>query len=234
MAMGGEKNPFLLARPELISAKKKLALFSSTYDPLKTNLKGFEVYSMNPTEFREQLKNCCQIMLTSEELGALVLLFDTVCHCLLVCLFVSWFVEMILFNLICLFLWKDCDGRVNSQAFISEFLRLGNAERRRKVIHQRKVTEQLGRKKEQYQVEREKSLERLSVYTVSTSFTEEEAQSAYSKLALMAQSYEPQNSIALTVGLLFSPCFFRLRSSIHSLTFTVTHSTTFIVTLRHS
>lgn len=74
----GNHNPFLLSRPELVSAKKKLALVSSTYDPIKTNLKGFEVYSLSPTEFREQLRQCCQIFLTCEELGALVLLFDKV------------------------------------------------------------------------------------------------------------------------------------------------------------
>jgi hypothetical protein len=62
----------------LISAKKKLALVSSTYDPMKTNLKGFEVYSLTPTEFREQLRQTCQIILTNEELGALVILFDKV------------------------------------------------------------------------------------------------------------------------------------------------------------
>lgn len=89
MSIAGENNPFLLARPELISAKKKLSLFSSTYDPLKTNLKGFEVYSLTPTEFKEQLKNCCQIYLTSEELGALVLLFDKVFF------FLSFFLQSI-------------------------------------------------------------------------------------------------------------------------------------------
>jgi hypothetical protein len=74
----GNTNPFLLSRPELISAKKKIALVSSTYDPMKTNLKGFEVYSLSPTEFREQLRQTCQIILTSEELGALAILFDRV------------------------------------------------------------------------------------------------------------------------------------------------------------
>jgi hypothetical protein len=74
----GNANPFLLSRPELINAKKKIALVSSTYDPIKTNLRGFEVYSLSPTEFREQLRQSCQIILTSEELGALVILFDRV------------------------------------------------------------------------------------------------------------------------------------------------------------
>jgi hypothetical protein len=78
LSQSGNENPFLLARPELISAKKKLALVSSTYDPMKTNLKGFEVYSMSATEFREQLRQTCQIILTNEELGALVVLFDRV------------------------------------------------------------------------------------------------------------------------------------------------------------
>ena len=78
MSVAGENNPFLLSRRELISAKKKLSLFSSTYDPLKLSLKGFEAYSLTPTEFKEQLRNCFQINLTSEELGALILLFDKV------------------------------------------------------------------------------------------------------------------------------------------------------------
>jgi hypothetical protein len=71
-------NPYLLTRPELLSAKKKLGQSSATYDPSKTSLKGFEAHSLDPTQFREQLRRILRITVSNAELGALVLLFDTV------------------------------------------------------------------------------------------------------------------------------------------------------------
>jgi hypothetical protein len=72
------ENPFLLTRPELLSAKRKVARAAHGFDPIKTSFKGMECYSLDPTEFREQLRQNFQIQLTSAELGALVMLFDKV------------------------------------------------------------------------------------------------------------------------------------------------------------
>jgi Ca2+-binding EF-hand superfamily protein len=94
-------------------------------------------------------------------------------------------------------LHQDGDGKVNSHSFLSEFLRLGNKERKRKLLYQQKVTKKIEEHKEKYSIEREKSLERLSVYSLAVSYTDEEAKSAYEKFALMALTHDPQNSTPL-------------------------------------
>ena len=72
------ENPYLLTLPDLLSAKRKLAVVAASYDPKKISLKGFECLSLDPTEFREQLRRNFLISVTNAELGALVVLFDKV------------------------------------------------------------------------------------------------------------------------------------------------------------
>lgn len=72
------ENPYLLTLPDLLSAKKKLAVVAASYDPAKTSMKGFEGLSLDPTEFREQLRRNFLVSLTNAELGALVMYFDRV------------------------------------------------------------------------------------------------------------------------------------------------------------
>jgi Ca2+-binding EF-hand superfamily protein len=86
---------------------------------------------------------------------------------------------------------------VNSHSFISEFLRLGNVERKRKLLYQQKVTKKLEQNKEKYSIERERSLERLSLYSLAVSYSDEEAKSAYEKFSLMALTHDPQNPTPL-------------------------------------
>jgi hypothetical protein len=78
MSVLGRENPFLLTRPELLSAKRKIAQVAAGYDPLKTSFKGFESHSLDPTTFREQIRQNLLISLTNAELGALVTLLDKV------------------------------------------------------------------------------------------------------------------------------------------------------------
>jgi hypothetical protein len=94
---------------------------------------------------------------------------------------------------------QDGDGRVNSHAFLSEFYRLGNIERKKKLNCQQRLTEKIEKHKQSYQNQREKSLERLSVYALASSFTEQEAKSAYDKFALMALNHDAQNATPLLV-----------------------------------
>lgn len=78
MSVPGRDNPFLLTRPELLSAKRKIAQVAYGFDPRKISFKGFECHSLDPTTFREQIRHNLLIHLTNAELGALVTLFDKV------------------------------------------------------------------------------------------------------------------------------------------------------------
>ena len=78
MSIPGRENPFLLTRPELLSAKRKIAQVANGFDPRKISFKGFESHSLDPTTFREQIRHNLLIHLTNSELGALVTLFDKV------------------------------------------------------------------------------------------------------------------------------------------------------------
>ena len=71
-------NPYLLTLPQLLSAKKKIGKVAATFDANKVSLRGFDSESLNPTEFREQLRRNFELQLTDAELGAIVLLCDKV------------------------------------------------------------------------------------------------------------------------------------------------------------
>jgi len=191
MSVPGRDNPFLLTRPELLSAKRKIAQVAYGFDPRKISFKGFESHSLDPTTFREQIRHNLLIHLTNAELGALVTLFD-----------------------------KDNDGRVNSAAFISEFLRLGSIERKKVIAHEKECVEGIERRKQKYLEEREKSFEKLRRNVLKTTFTEEEAKSAYEKFSLLAIGHDVYNSSALRGfenGGKLSPIEFReqIRNSFH-------------------
>lgn len=88
---------------------------------------------------------------------------------------------------------------MNSHSFLSEFLRLGNIERKKKLNYQQHVAEKLEQQREKFQIEREKSLERLSVYSLAASYTDEEAKSSYEKFSLMAVNHDVSNNTPLLV-----------------------------------
>lgn len=191
MSIPGRDNPFLLTRPELLSAKRKIAQVAYGFDPRKISFKGFESHSLDPTTFREQIRHNLLIHLTNAELGSLVTLFD-----------------------------KDNDGRVNSAAFISEFLRLGSIERKKVILHEKECVEGIERRKKKYFDEREKSFEKLRQNVLKTTFTEEESKSAFEKFSLLAIGHDVYNTSALRGfdnGGKLSPVEFReqIRNSFH-------------------
>jgi hypothetical protein len=171
----GRENPFLLTRPELLSAKRKIAQVANGYDPRKISFRGFECHSLDPTTFREQIRHNLLIHLTNAELGALVTLFD-----------------------------KDNDGCVNSAAFISEFLRLGCIERKKTLTQEQQCAEAIKKRKQKHAHDRELSFEKLRQSVVKTTFTEEEAKSAYDKFSMLAISHDVYHSSALNVSNSFS------------------------------
>jgi hypothetical protein len=69
-------NPYLLTLPQLISAKKKLGVVAASFDPNFYSMSGFDVETLDPSQFREQLRRNFFINVTDAELGALVVLFD--------------------------------------------------------------------------------------------------------------------------------------------------------------
>ena len=73
-----DRNPYLLTLPQLLSAKKKIAIVAANYNPLKDTRQGFESEYLTPAEFREQLRYNFNLQLTNAELGALVVLCDRV------------------------------------------------------------------------------------------------------------------------------------------------------------
>jgi Ca2+-binding EF-hand superfamily protein len=161
-------NPFLLTLPDLLSAKKKIAVVAADFDPKKTSLKGFEGHSLDPTEFREQLRRNFLISLTNAELGTLVVLFD-----------------------------KDEDCRVNSAVFINEFLRLGDLERKKMAEQVRENGRRAEMLKAKIQKERDEQLSRLCKYHVPKEFTPEEEKNAVQKFSKLALGHDSFNKIAL-------------------------------------
>jgi hypothetical protein len=91
----------LLALPELLSAKHKLGEAASFNDVRKYDFTGLKAdETLEPFEFRQQLQRVFGIILTDEELGSLVSLFD-----------------------------KKGDGKVSLVEFVREFFILGKIQR---------------------------------------------------------------------------------------------------------
>jgi len=84
-------NPYLLTLPQLLSAKKKIGKVAATYDAHKVSTKGFDSESLNPTEFREQLRRNFELNLTDAELGAIVVLCDKVNFIFFKTEMIKWF-----------------------------------------------------------------------------------------------------------------------------------------------
>jgi hypothetical protein len=49
-------NPYLLTLPQLISAKKKLGVVAASFDPNFYSMSGFDVETLDPSQFREQVQ----------------------------------------------------------------------------------------------------------------------------------------------------------------------------------
>jgi hypothetical protein len=90
---------------------------------------------------------------------------------------------------------------VNSAAFINEFLRLGCIERKKLGKQTRECAEGIEKRKQKYLHDREVAFEKLRQSTVKTTYTEEEAKSAYEKFSLLSISHDVFSSGALRVCL---------------------------------
>lgn len=172
-------NAYLLTLPQLLSAKQKIGHVAAFYDPLKSSLKSFDSDALNPTQFREQLRQNFSIILTDEELGAIVLLFD-----------------------------KDGDGTVSSVEFINEFFRLGKLEKEKYLTAQRNERIRKERNKAKDHRDTEAKFLKYAELKVSTTWTKEEEESAIKKMTKLAFTYDPSkggfkaffDSVALTGG----------------------------------
>jgi hypothetical protein len=154
-------NTYLLTLPQLLSAKQKISRVALFYDPVKFSLKGFDSEKLDPTEFREQLRQNFLIRLTDEELGAIVLLFD-----------------------------KDGDGTVDSVEFINEFFRMGKVEKRKFVMSRKDENDRKEKERVQRFDEHKERFMKFGVIKVASSCTKAQEDSAFKKMSMIAFSYD--------------------------------------------
>ncbi len=154
-------NPYLLTLPQLLSAKQKIGRVSLFYDPVKFSLKGFDSEKLDPTQFREQLRQNFLIRLTDEELGAIVLLFD-----------------------------KDGDGTVDSVEFINAFFRMGKIEKRKFLINRKDVNDRIEQERIERLEKHEERFMKFGVIKVANSYNKAQEDSAFKKMSHIAFSYD--------------------------------------------
>ena len=153
-------NPFLLTLPQLMTAKQKIGKVACFYDPLKTQLSAFHAETLEPTEFREQLRRTFFITLSDEELGALVTMFD------------------------------NGEKKVDCIQFINEFFRLGKKEKMKQKIQKKELDDKIERFHEKLREKREKRLAAFNKTRLVETWTEEEEISAVRKITKVAFSYD--------------------------------------------
>jgi Ca2+-binding EF-hand superfamily protein len=154
-------SPYLLVLPQLMSAKKKLGRVAAFYDPTKISLSGFESVCLDATQFREQLRRNMNIILTDEELGALVYLFD-----------------------------KNGDGFIDTVEFKNEFFRLGKQDRERFNYQKAQEKEKHEKRVAKNQAKQQAYLERFSKTNVADHWTEAQQRNAIKKIAHIAFTYD--------------------------------------------
>ena len=154
------KNPYLLTLPQLMTAKQKIGKVACFYDPLKTSLSAFHAETLEPTEFREQLRRTFFITLSDEELGAIVTMFD------------------------------NGEKKVDCMQFINEFFRLGKQQKFKLKMQKKELDDKIERFHEKLRETREKRLEAFNKTKVAETWTEEEEISAVRKITKVAFSYD--------------------------------------------
>ena len=160
--MSASASPSLMCLPQLMSAKKKIGRIAAFYDPKKISLTGFDSVSLDPTQFREQLRRNLDVKLTDSELGALVLLFD-----------------------------KNGDGFVDSAEFKNEFFRLGKQELDKFNIRKKEEKERVENFKNTLALRRQEALAKFSKTKISDTWTPSEERNALKKIANIAYTYDP-------------------------------------------
>ena len=160
--MSANASPSLMCLPQLMSAKKKIGRIAAFYDPKKISLTGFDSVSLDPTQFREQLRRNLDVKLTDSELGALVLLFD-----------------------------KNGDGFVDSAEFKNEFFRLGKQELDKFNIRKKEEKERVENFKNTLALRRQEALAKFSKTKISDTWTPSEERNALKKIANIAYTYDP-------------------------------------------
>ncbi len=159
--MSESANPYLLTLPQLMSAKKKIGRVAAFFDPKKISLSGFDSVCLDATQFREQLRRNLNVIVTDEELGALVFLFD-----------------------------KNGDGFVDSVEFKNEFFRLGKQERSKFNMAQKAEKARIESWQVKNRERQREYLEKFSLTKVATKWTEAEEREAIQKLAHIAFTYD--------------------------------------------
>ena len=116
---------------------------------------------LDATQFREQLRRNMNIILTDEELGALVYLFD-----------------------------KNGDGFIDTAEFKNEFFRLGKQDREKFNYHKAQEKERHQQRLARLEAKQKEYLERFSRTNVAETWTEEQQASAIKKIANVAFTYD--------------------------------------------
>lgn len=145
-----------------MNAKKKIGAVAAFFDPLKHSWKAFETIALDPTQFREQLKQVFSIQLTDAELGALVFLFD-----------------------------KDGIGFVDTAEFINEFFKLGAIEKQRFNMDRTDKEVQVAKFKKRLAERREDSLKKYKQFTLASTWKPSDEKTSIQKIAGIAFSYDP-------------------------------------------
>lgn len=149
---------------EFATALGKLTEAAFKYDrnmPGAPNLSAFQMKSMAPHIFKEQLKRAFGIKVTPPELAALMQIFDT-----------------------------EGSGSVDCADFIIKFVKVGTEERLRRKQAWRKHEAEMAAKRKQEAVEKKVQQEMKSNLKVEFDFTDEDYASALAKLTDSAMKYE--------------------------------------------
>ena len=145
-------------------AVEKVTVAAAKYDrnhPSSVSLDAFDSASLNPAQFKEQLKRVFNLKLTRKELGALMSHFD-----------------------------KDGDKTVSCQEFLVAFFRLGFKERAIERRKQLKAHHDAHAAKVKAEIEREEVNAQRNSLKVSYDFTEKEMHSAVEQIYQAATWYD--------------------------------------------
>jgi Ca2+-binding EF-hand superfamily protein len=149
---------------DLDSAMSKLttaAIYYNRNSPGAVGLDAFEAVSMLPHVFKEQLKRAFNIRLNPKELGALMYHFD-----------------------------PENTGCVNCGNFLIEFFRVGFVERNRMRADFRKLKKEKLERDRRFEEEKLAENQRRATAEVDFEFTEEDFDSALSKLINMCHRFD--------------------------------------------